>query len=202
MENMLLSVTVFIIVIVIHELAHGCVAYLFGDRTAKDAGRITLNPFAHADLVGTFVVPGLLLISRSPVIFGWAKPVPVNPYNFRNPRAGMFFTSLAGPAANFLMAFIFSLVLKSGLFAQGSLPGRFIFYGVVISIILGVFNIIPIPPLDGANILFSLLPASIASRFVWLERYGFVILICFLYLGLFDRIILPLTGVVTRFFTG
>ena len=154
----LISITVFIVVIVVHELAHGYVAYRLGDTTARDAGRLTLNPLAHADPIGTVLLPALLVLSHSPVVFGWAKPVPVNPYNFRDPRRGMLLTSLAGPGANLLMALIFALIFKLGLFPASSIPGAFLVYGVIISLVLGIFHLMTIPPLDGAQIVSAVLP--------------------------------------------
>jgi len=187
-----ISIAVFMIVIVAHELAHGYVAYLLGDTTAKNAGRLTLNPLAHADMMGTIVLPALLIITRSPVIFGWAKPVPINPGNFKNPRQGILLTSLAGPAANFILAFIFAILFKTGAFAPHSVLWTFLLYGIIISLVLGLFNLLPVPPLDGANIVASILPRAAAIRFMKIEPYGFVILIGLLYLGLFGRVILPI----------
>ena len=114
--NAIISITVFIIVIVFHEYAHGYVAYLLGDNTAKDAGRLTFNPARHADLFGTVLLPAMLIMSHSPVVFGWAKPVPVNPLNFKDPKKGMLLTGIAGPAANFLLALVFAVIFKTGLF--------------------------------------------------------------------------------------
>ncbi len=196
--NAAVMIPVFIIVIIAHELAHGYVAYMLGDSTAKDAGRLTINPIKHMDPVGTVVLPAMLLLMKSPVIFGWAKPVPVNPRNFANPRRGMFLTSLAGPMANFFLAILFALLLKTGLFSQYSVGWTLLAAGVLISTILGVFNLLPIPPLDGANIVATLLPPHMAFRFMRLERYGFIILIGLLYLGLFDRIILPFSWGLIR----
>ncbi len=155
---MIISIAAFFVVIVVHEVAHGYVAYCLGDPTAKDAGRLTLNPVAHIDPVGTLLLPALLIMSHSPVVFGWAKPVPVNPHNFRDPRRGMLLTSLAGPAANFILAVIFSIIFKLGLFPQYSVLWAFLLMGILISLVLGIFNLIPIPPLDGSQILFALLP--------------------------------------------
>jgi Zn-dependent protease len=202
MLSVVISITVFIIVIVAHELAHGYVAYRLGDTTARDAGRLTLNPLAHADPVGTVILPVLLIVMRSPVIFGWAKPVPVNPYNFADPRKGMLLTSLAGPAANFGLAVLFAVLFKTGLFPPYSVAWTFLLYGILISLVLGVFNMLPIPPLDGANIVSSLLPVELARRFIRIEPYGFIILIALLYLGLFDRIIIPLVGFLMRVLVG
>ncbi|MGB2601566.1 MAG: site-2 protease family protein [Candidatus Omnitrophota bacterium] len=202
MTNALISIAVFVIVIVAHELAHGYVAYRLGDPTARDAGRLTLNPLAHADPIGTVLLPALLIISKSPVVFGWAKPVPVNPNNFKDPRKGMLLTSIAGPGANIVLAVMFAAVFKTGLFPPQSLPGMFLLYGVIISLVLGIFNLMPIPPLDGGGIVSALLPIKAARHFAQLERYGFIILIGLLYLGLFDRVILPLVGFLTKMLLG
>ena len=202
MSTIIISITVFIIVIVTHELAHGWVAYSLGDPTARDAGRLTLNPLAHLDPVGTVLLPVLLVMARSPVIFGWARPVPVNPFNFRDPRKGMLLTSLAGPGANFMLALLFAAVFKTGMFPAHSLGWTFLLYGILISLVLGLFNLIPIPPLDGGGIVASVLPPELAARYMRIERYGFLILIGLLYLGLFDRIILPLVGFMTRVLVG
>jgi Zn-dependent protease len=202
MVNAVISIAVFVIVIVAHELAHGYVAYKLGDPTARNAGRLTLNPLAHADPIGTVLLPALLIISRSPVVFGWAKPVPVNPYNFKDPRKGMLLTSIAGPGANIVLAVLFAAVFKTGLFPPRSIPGLFLLYGVIISLVLGIFNLMPIPPLDGGGIISAMLPEKAARRFNQLERYGFIILIGLLYLGLFDRVILPLVGFLTKMLLG
>ena len=201
-SSIVISISVFSIVIVVHELAHGFVAYLLGDSTAKDAGRLTFNPLAHADPIGTILLPAVLLLARSPIIFGWARPVPVNPNNFANPKKGMLLTSLAGPAANFGLACIFALLFKIGIFVPHSAGWSFLLMGILISLVLGIFNLIPIPPLDGANIVVSLLPDDAARSFMKVQRYGFVILIALLYLGLFDRVILPLVMMITRILVG
>ncbi|MBD3426122.1 MAG: site-2 protease family protein [Candidatus Omnitrophica bacterium] len=198
MANAIISISVFVVVIVIHELAHGYVAYRLGDTTARDAGRLTLNPLAHADPIGTVLLPALLIISRAPVVFGWAKPVPVNPNNFNDPRKGMLLTSCAGPASNLILAVFFAVIFRAGIFPPGSLPGLFLLYGVLISLVLGIFNLIPIPPLDGGGIVAAILPREAARKYEKLDRYGFIILIGLLYLGLFDRVILPLVGVLTK----
>ncbi|MFC1548458.1 site-2 protease family protein [Candidatus Omnitrophota bacterium] len=202
MTSIIISITVFVIVIVAHELAHGYVAYRLGDTTARDAGRLTLNPMAHADPIGTVLLPALLILSHSPVIFGWAKPVPVNPNNFKDPRKGMLLTSLAGPGANLLLAMVFAFIFKLGLFPARSIPGAFLIYGVIISLVLGVFNLMPIPPLDGGEIISAMLPPEAAKRFARIERYGFLLIIGLLYLGFFDRVILPLVGILFKILVG
>jgi len=196
---MIIPIIAFIIVIVIHEFAHGYVAYLLGDPTAKDAGRLTLNPLAHADPVGTILLPALLLLARSPVVFGWAKPVPINPYNFKNRKKGILITSLAGPMANFVLAAFAAFILKSGFFPVDNYFGRLLVYIVLISILLGLFNLLPIPPLDGSGVLFSILPNEVIKKLYWLRKYGFVILIGVLYLGLLNRVIVPLAYRIMHF---
>ncbi len=202
MTTIVVSIAVFLIVIVIHELAHGWMAYFLGDNMAKDAGRLTLNPLAHMDPVGTVALPILLIMMRSPVVFGWAKPVPVNPVNFSEPKRDMLLTSLAGPGSNLLLAILFASIFKLGLFAPYSVPWLFLLYGIIISLVLGIFNLIPVPPLDGSSILLAVLPDNIAVSYARLERYGFIILIGLLYLGLFERVILPLVRFLTRILVG
>ncbi len=200
MADIVISILVFAVAIITHELAHGWAAYRLGDNSAKDAGRLTLNPLAHMDPVGTVVLPFLLVASRSPVIFGWAKPVPVDPSNFKHPRIGLLITSFAGPAANLALAVFFASVFKAGIFPKGSLPAYFLVKGAVISLVLGFFNLIPVPPLDGANILLSVLPRGLARVFADVERYGFIILIILLYAGLLNKIIIPMVSFTLRLF--
>lgn len=175
------------VAIILHEYAHGWVAYKLGDPTAKDAGRLTLNPLAHIDLVGTIIFPLLLILMRSPFLFAWAKPVPVDFRRLRNPRRDMIWVGLAGPASNFCIAFLLAILLQLNIFFAPLLLG-----GIFINLILAVFNLIPIPPLDGSRILMGLLPYSLARSFARLERHGFLILFAFLWLGIFRKLILPI----------
>ncbi|MFH1411041.1 MAG: site-2 protease family protein [Candidatus Omnitrophota bacterium] len=195
---MFISIFVFILVLSVHEFAHGYAAYRLGDTTARDAGRLTLNPLAHIDPVGTVMLPAMLAITHSPVIFGWAKPVPIDPRNFKDPAKGMLLTSLAGPASNFLLAFLFGMILRTHLFAAYSALWSFLVSGIMISLVLGIFNLVPIPPLDGSGILAALLPPKAAVKFMLMRKYGFIVLIGLLYLGLFDRVILPLVRFLTK----
>lgn len=165
-----------LLAITIHEYAHGYVAYLLGDPTAKNAGRLSINPLKHLDPLGTL----MLFI----VHFGWARPVPVDPYYFRNPRRGMLWVGLAGPGANILFAFglgtIFRLLFKIGI----SEPVLLILgYGILINLALAFFNFLPIPPLDGSRILTGLLPSSAAYKYGQMERYGIFILLGLIILG-------------------
>jgi len=172
-----LSLPALFIALVVHEFAHGYVANMLGDNTAKQQGRLTFNPFAHIDLFYTILLPLFLILSRSPVVIGMAKPVPVDPRNFKNPRKDMLWVSLAGPTANFIIAFIIHISIRFGLVVH---PQVIEFFLVVywINLILGVFNLIPIPPLDGSGILMGLLPIKWARMYARVKPiYGMAIII-------------------------
>lgn len=184
-----------IFAVTLHEVAHGWVASLFGDQTARLSGRLTLNPIKHIDLVGTIIVPFIMLLFTK-FIFGWAKPVPVDPRNMRNPRAGMACSALAGPLSNLLMALIWAMIAKLGVVAEqmgsGWLGVPLIYMGdagIMINVVLGVLNLIPVPPLDGSRVLSSLLPPRMAYRFNMLEPYGFFILFLLLFTGVLNTVI-------------
>jgi len=164
-----------------HEIAHGSVALRLGDPTAKNAGRLTLNPLKHIDTFGTILLPLLLVLIRSPFVVGWAKPVPVNPYNFRDQRWGALKVSVAGPATNFLIAVIFGLAIR---FIPLPETLKFLFGLIVIyNFVLALFNLIPIPPFDGSHILFSVLPARFNSLKIFLHQYGLYLLLALMFLG-------------------
>jgi len=174
----LFSISILIFSIVIHEVSHGAVANRLGDPTAKYAGRLTLNPIKHLDPIGSIILPILLVIMTGKGI-GWAKPVPVNPYNFRDQKYGSLKVAVAGPAANLAVALIFGLLLRflPGLnFIPIGIYSAFSFI-VTINILLAIFNLIPIPPLDGSHILFTFLPESAQRIKIILNQYGFFILI-------------------------
>lgn len=175
------SLLVLLFSIIIHEIAHGSVAYALGDPTAKMAGRLTLNPISHLDPIGSIILPLFLMMSGLPII-GWAKPVPVNPMLLQDRRWGDFKVSIAGVTANFLIALIFGLIIKYGM---SYLPQGFLIiasYVVLYNIALGLFNLIPIPPLDGSHILFSFLPNSLESIKYFLYQYGFILLMVVVFL--------------------
>ena len=174
------SLVVLIFSVIIHELAHGYVAYSLGDPTAKYEGRLTLNPLKHLDPFGSIILPLLLFIAGSPVLFGWAKPVPINPYNFKYQKYGEIKVSIAGPLSNLSLAVFFGLIMRflpqNLLTANPGIAIAFT-YIVAINIWLAIFNLIPIPPLDGSWVLFSFMPAGMENAKRFLKQYGIVILI-------------------------
>lgn len=194
----IISLPLFLIAVVLHEYAHGWVANKLGDHTAKDSGRLTLNPLAHIDPIGTIFLPIMLTLMQSPVVFGWAKPVPVNFLLLRHPKRDMLLVSMAGIGANILIAVFFSILLKAGLFPANTYGWLWLNYAILINLVLAVFNAVPIPPLDGSKILLGVLPWKLALSYAQLERYGMVLLIVFLWLGLFDRIVWPVIMLVAR----
>ena len=179
METIIVSLLVLLFSIVIHEVAHGSVAYSLGDSTAKDAGRLTLNPISHLDPIGSIILPIFLIFLGGPII-GWAKPVPINPYNFNDQKWGEVKVSIAGPLANFSLALIFGLLV---MFVN--LPESFLVVSLLVifyNVVLGLFNLIPIPPLDGSHILFSLLGDKAIGFKRTLEQYGFFLLLLLIFL--------------------
>ena len=189
-------IIILILSIIIHEIAHGTMADYLGDSTAKYAGRLTLNPISHLDPIGSVLIPFILIITGSPFLIGWAKPVPVNPYNLRNPKKDMAKIAIAGPAVNFIVAIFFGILIQII-----PLPNQvLIIFSIIIflNILLGVFNLMPIPPLDGSKIFFSFLPFSLQYIQDWMERYSLFLFFGFLFL-LFQGII-PLFKIVILLF--
>ncbi|MBL6988039.1 MAG: site-2 protease family protein [Methylobacter sp.] len=184
-----------IFAITVHEVAHGWIAKKYGDNTASMLGRLTLNPIKHIDLFGTLIIPGLLLISGTGFIFGWAKPVPVDPRNFKNPRQDMAIVALAGPASNLLMAVGWALIARLGVIigAQTESISLPLIYtgiaGISINLVLAMLNLLPIPPLDGSRILSGILPNYWAWQYNRLERFGFIILLVLLYTHVLNLIL-------------
>ena len=191
-----------ILAITLHEAAHGYVARHFGDPTAWQAGRISLNPLRHVDLFGTILLPIALYLIKSPFLFGWAKPVPVDFSRLRHPKRDMLWVAAAGPAVNLLMAIGWAALLKIVTLipynAYSQPLALMSQVGVGINLALTMLNLFPLPPLDGGRIAVSLLPYPLAVRFARLERWGFPILIVLLYLGALDVTVWPLVDILER----
>jgi Zn-dependent protease len=185
--------------VVVHEFCHGYAALLNGDETAKMMGRLTLNPIPHIDLFGTILLPVILLIiTRGGFAIGMAKPVPINPFNFRDYDRGIFTVGLAGPASNIVIGTFLALLSRS--FNAGVVK-EILFLGAYINFILAFFNLIPIPPLDGSRMLSVFLPRNIRYRYEKMERYGIFIVMAFVFLGGFNLIV-PLVQMVVNTLTG
>ena len=187
-ESLLLLLPVLLFSVIIHECAHGLVAEWWGDPTARMLGRLTLNPLPHIDLVGSILVPGLLLLTGSGILFGWAKPVPVTPENFRNRRMGDITVSLAGPASNVLLALALAVFLGVLTAVAGAerVPDGVVTlcrYGILLNFVLAVFNLIPIPPLDGSHVVANLLPGPLAYAYLSLGQIGLLVLLMLLFLA-------------------
>ena len=202
----LIKIVVLIFSVMIHEVSHGYAALALGDKTAQYAGRLTLNPIKHIDPFGSIILPTLTAMLGGPV-FGWAKPVPYNPYNLKNQKWGPAIVGAAGPAANLLLAVIFGLLIRfSSLFStavSGQFMSNFITIAAAISIlnlVLAVFNLVPIPPLDGSKVLFALLPYQWRGVEAVLERYGFVALLVFIFF--FAQLLVPAIDLLFRLIVG
>jgi Zn-dependent protease len=197
--TMIFTLLILLFSIIIHEIAHGSIAYSLGDPTAKNAGRLDLNPLKHLDPIGSVLLPLFMSFLGGPII-GWAKPVPINPMYFRDKRWGEFKVSLAGPLSNFTIALIFGLIVKFIALPQSflTIAAIVIFYNVV----LGIFNLIPIYPLDGSHILFSLLSERFNDFKIFMAQYGFIILLFLIFIipnGL-NWIFVLATKIVALFF--
>lgn len=204
MQKIALYAIPMIFAITLHEAAHGYVARHFGDYTAYQQGRISLNPLIHIDPVGTILIPLVLVVTTAgQFIFGWAKPVPVNFGNLRNPKRDMLWVAAAGPGANLLMAILWGVVLKIAFV----LPVNYFSYplqamadgGVKINLVLMALNLIPIPPLDGGRIAVSLLPNQLAYRFAMIEPYGFIIIVALLATQVLGIVIGPVVRLASHF---
>ena len=206
MTTAIFGVIILIFSAVIHEVSHGFVADKLGDPTARLSGRLTLNPLKHLDPFGSVILPILLSLIPGGIIFGWAKPVPYNPYNLKDPEKGAAIIAAAGPLSNFALALVFGIIFRlTAGFGQGVWYNLNAFAGIIvmINVLLGVFNLVPIPPLDGAKVLTAFLPDSVGKvkRFLAENNpYGWFILIGFIFFGF--SIITPVISFVFRVFTG
>jgi Zn-dependent protease len=177
------AIVILILSVIIHEVSHGYAALALGDPTAKYQGRLTLNPIPHLDLWGSFIVPLLLIMSQAGIILGWAKPVPFNPYNLRNQKWGEAIVAVAGPLSNILLAIIFAVVFRLSL-QFGFINESFLLLTIKviqINLMLAIFNLVPIPPLDGSKILFAVLPYKWQSIKGYFERYGMIFVFIFIF---------------------
>ncbi|MDD5236912.1 MAG: site-2 protease family protein [Candidatus Omnitrophica bacterium] len=197
--ELLISFAILIIAMSVHEFSHGWAAYKLGDPTAKYSGRFTLNPLAHIDPVGTIILPLLLFFSTGGrFLFGYAKPEPVNFSALRNPRRDIIWVGLAGPLSNIIFAAIASIILR--LVPLGPFANSIMVQLIVINAVLAVFNLMPIPPLDGSRILMGLLPQQLAMQYASLEPFGFIILMLLIFTGTLWVFISPLLALILRLF--
>ncbi len=203
-RHLLISALPILLAITFHEVSHGYVAYRLGDPTAKMLGRLTLNPIPHIDLFGTIILPLMLFyFTNGRFVFGYAKPVPINPMNFKNPRKDMAISAAAGPVTNILLAVLGFIIWKAFLNPLTGLspevvgekvlrPLTLIFQsGIIVNVVLASFNMIPIPPLDGGRVLTGLLPYKQAASFSKIEPFGFIIVLLLIYSGIANYIIMP-----------
>ena len=186
---------------IIHEVAHGYAALYQGDVTAKYEGRLTLNPLVHIDIIGSVLIPLALFIGNSQVLVGWAKPVPINPYNFKNQRYGEAIVSFAGPASNLVIAVIFGLLIRlANSFSVAQSTITIMSLIVLINLILAIFNLVPIPPLDGSKILFAFIPKQWSRIRQFFELNSMLLVVVFILF--FGQIISPIVGLLFRLLTG
>ena len=192
----ILGIVALVLSVMIHEVAHGWVALRCGDPTARDAGRLSLNPVRHIDLVGTIILPTILALSGSGVMFGWAKPVPVNIGRCRNPRQAFWMTAIAGPLSNLLQAllgtaliWVITLATDGTVFLKGEIAINFLVAYVVTNLVLMTFNLIPIPPLDGSKVVAMLLPQRLAIPYLQIGSYGFILIFLLLRSKLVDHLL-------------
>lgn len=195
-QTLLIYIIPLTFAITLHEFAHGWVANQCGDATARMLGRLTLNPIKHIDPMGTILVPIVLYFTGSPFLFGWAKPVPINFNALKYPKRDMILVALAGPASNFIMALLWSFAIMIALSLESQSLIEMAKFGVVINLVLGVFNLLPLPPLDGSRIVSALLPNNLAYYYNKLEAYGLYIVLALLFFGIFQKVILPIVKIL------
>lgn len=182
MDLIIFQIVALVFSAIIHEYMHGWAAYQLGDSTAKDAGRLTLNPIPHIDPLGSIALPAILVFSGVGIVFGWAKPVPYNPYNLKDQKYGDAKVAIAGPAANLLTAVFFGMILR---FAPISSPEFATFLAIIVQInlLLMIFNLVPLPPLDGSKVIMPFLPHNLQVQYAKLEQYGMFLVILFIWIG-------------------
>lgn len=183
------GIVALIISIILHEMAHGYAANALGDPTARLQGRLSPNPLVHLDLLGSIILPALLFFSNAGILFGWAKPVPYNPYNLSNQKWGEAMVAIAGPAVNVFLAIVFSIIIRSAeVLSLGASFIQMAWYIVHINILLALFNMLPIPPLDGSKILMAILPYKLQQKYkqftMWIEQYGIFAMFAFIFIFL------------------
>jgi Zn-dependent protease len=194
------QIAILIFSVVIHEVSHGAVAYALGDPTAKNEGRLTLNPISHLDFFGSILLPLIMYMSAG-FIFGWAKPVPYNPYNLKNQKYGPAMVGVAVPLSNFLVEVVFGALIRfSDVLNFQVVFLEITFFIAFLNLTLAIFNLVPIPPLDGSKVLFALLPSRSLEFQMTLERYGIFLLLIFIFF--FSRLILPVVTFLLRLLTG
>ncbi|MDB3870029.1 site-2 protease family protein [Candidatus Thioglobus sp.] len=194
-QTLLIYAVPVLFAITVHEAAHGWVASLLGDHSARMMGRVTLNPIKHVDLVGTIIVPAFLYFTAG-FIFGWAKPVPVNFRALRSPKKDMLWVAIAGPMSNFIMATLWLIVVFAAINTGSQFLADMAQVGIQINLLLAVLNLLPLPPLDGGRVVSSLLPQKLAYQYDQLESYGLFILLGLLFLGVFQTVILPIVKLI------
>jgi len=198
-QIVIFQIIVLIYSAIIHEYMHGWMAERLGDNTAKDLGRLTLNPVPHIDPIGSILLPFILIASGASFVFGWAKPVPYNPYNLRDQKYGGAKVAIAGPMANLIVAVTFGLILRFFTFANPDVS-YFIQIVIFINLLLMVFNLVPIPPLDGSKVIMPFLSTNLQKKFMVLEQYGMFLVFAFVWFGF--GIILPIIGFLFSLITG
>lgn len=194
------SILILVISVTIHEFAHGITALWQGDPTAKLAGRLTINPIRHIDIVGSIIVPFICVLLPGSLVLGWAKPVPINPYNFRNKRFGEAIVAFAGPLSNLIIALILGLFLRTQLEILSQNLVDLLVITVYMNLILAVFNLVPLPPLDGSKILYSVFPDSFGRFIRNIEKYGLVFTLIFIFM--FIQVLDPIVSMLFKIIVG
>jgi len=203
MIEYIVVIVIFLFSVIFHEVSHGWMANYLGDPTAKMSGRLSLNPIKHLDPIGSIFLPLMLILLNSRIIFGWAKPVPINPFNLRDKKYGEAKVAMAGPLANILIALLFGLLIRFLPLGSSSFEVNLIVvfgYIIWVNLLLAIFNLIPIPPLDGSHILFALMPSRFNQLKLFLVRYGFFILIFFIFF--FFQWLIPIINFFFTFIVG